>query len=495
MSAQRDTVIIRYAGELALRQSARRSRLGEGYHRLCRGIELGLRQRGVSFSLRSEFSHLVLRVDAVEEALEVLAKTFGIASYAQVEEEVVSQREAILEAAPKMIPHVKDKRFAVRARRVGGVDFKTPEIEKAVGELLAPYGKVDLMNPEKIIFVETINERTYLFSEKRSGPRGLPLNPKERCLVLISGGFDSAVAAWKMIKRGVACDYLFCNMGGKFHERQALQVVKVLHDLWSAGRESAFFSVDFLPVIEALRKGFGGSYRQVLLKRVMCRVAEKMAFALGSQAIVTGDSLGQVTSQSLQNLKVIDLATTLPLFRPLLGEDKQEIIALANKVGTGLLSEKVVELCGIGKGQPVINAKYKRVLELERDWPQDLEEEIYRSRMKILLQQVDAASLRQPYLFVDQIYPQAKVMDCQEEQWQRAWSFPGAVLTSFDRLSRDYWTLSKDGVYILYCTFGSKTPYLVEMMQQSGYEAYAFNGGVKALKKICQKRKEKENSF
>ena len=483
MSAKKDTIIIRYAGEFALRQSGRRQRgRGETCIRLIKGIELGLSQRGLNFSLHPIFSHLVLSVEGAHEAMEVLSRTFGISSYSLVEAVVESRVDAMVEAAKGMIPGIQNKRFSVRARRVGGGKFKTPEIEQLVGGVLSPYGKVDLDHPERVVFVEIINQETYFFSEKKSGPGGLPLNPKERCLVLISGGFDSPVAAWKMMKRGVACDYLFCNMGGKSHERQALQVVKVLHDLWSSGRESAFFSVNFHPVIHTLKETFGESYRQVLLKRVMCRVAEKVAISLRSRAIVTGDSLGQVTSQSLQNIKVIDSSTTFPIFRPLLGEDKQEIIALANRIGTGPLSEKVVELCGISKGQPVVNAKYGRVLELEKHWPFSLEEEVYRSHTKIPLQQVDATSLRMPYLFVDRIHPGAKVIDCQEEPWQRVWSFPGAILTSFEQLSRDYRMLKKDEVYILYCTFGSKTPYLVELMQQSGYEAYAFNGGVKALK-------------
>ena len=230
----------------------------------------------------------------------------------------------------------------MRAKRTGGANFKTPDVERAVGRILAFHGKVDLTNPEKVVYIETVNRKTYIFGEKIVGQSGLPFNHRERCLVLISGGFDSAVAAWQMMKRGVACDYLFCNMGGRFHNRQTLQVATVLNELWGRGLRSSFLTVDFHPAINSIKEHIANSYRQVILKRVMYRIAEKVAISLNSKAIVAGDSMGQVTSQSLQNIRVIDQATTFPVFRPLIGQNKEEIIAQSYAIGTGMLSEKVV---------------------------------------------------------------------------------------------------------------------------------------------------------
>ena len=475
------TLIIRYAGEMALRKSGHLQRFTS---RLMNRIHHNLDRRGIQFTMKQAFSHLMLSVDQKELTLNILSRIFGIGSYSVVERTVDSELGAIVEGAKDFIPFIQGKRFAVRAKRMGGASFKTPEVEKTVGSVLSSYGKVDLGNPERTLYVETINKRTHFFCEKIEGPGGLPLNQRERCLVLLSGGFDSAVAAWKILKRGVACDYLFCNMGGASHERQTLQVAKVLNDLWASGSQSSFISVNFHPAITAIKEHIKLSYRQVILKRVMYRLAEKVAILLRSRGLVTGDSLGQVTSQSLQNIKVIDQSTTFPVLRPLVGEDKREIMDKAYHIGTGILSEKVVELCGITKGQPVVNSKYSQVLALEKSLDEGLEEDIYRSHKRLDLEMVDKDSLRWPYLLTDRLDPEATIIDCQETHFKRRWSVPGALHIPFDELLKSYPSLDKREKYILYCTFGSKAPYAAELMQQSGREAYAFKGGIKQVKKV-----------
>ena len=476
------TLMIRYAGEMALRKSGHLQRFTR---RLMNCIRHNLDRRGIQFTIKQAFSHLVLSVDQKELTLSILSRIFGIGSYSVVERTVNSELGAIVEAAKDFIPFIQGKRFAVRAKRMGGASFKTPEVEKTVGSVLSSYGKVDLGNPERTLYVEIINKQTHLFCEKIDGPGGLPLNHRERCLVLLSGGFDSAVAAWKILKRGVACDYLFCNMGGRFHERQTLQVAKVLNDLWASGSQSSLISVNFHPAIMAIKEHIElPSYRQVILKRVMYRLAEKVAILLRSKGLVTGDSLGQVTSQSLQNIKVIDQSTAFPVLRPLVGEDKREIMDKAYQIGTGMLSEKVVELCGITKGQPVVNSKYRQVLALEKFLDEGLEENLYRSHKRLDLEMVDKDSLRWPYLLTDCLDPEATIIDCQETHFKRHWSIPGALHIPFDQLLKSYSSLDKKEKYILYCTFGSKALYAAELMQQSGREAYAFKGGVKHVKKV-----------
>ena len=476
------TIIVRYGGEMAIKRSGHFQQFAT---RLMGHIRHNLQRRGIGLTLKQTFSHLVLAVDQKRQALSVLSKIFGIGSFSPVELTVPSELDAIIKASAKMVPFIEGKRFAVRAKRTGVVHFKTPDVEKAVGEVLATYGKVDLENPEQTVYVETINQQTYLFCERISGPGGFPLNQRERCLVLISGGFDSAVAAWQIMKRGVACDYLFCNMGGKFHERQALQVAKILNDLWANGFQSTFYSLDFHAVIAAIKEHIPNSYRQVMLKRVMYQVAQKVADRFNNRAIVTGESLGQVTSQSLQNIKAIDQACSLPVFRPLIGQNKEEVINQAYFIGTGLLSEKVVELCGITKGQPVVNAKYQRVLTMAENLNQkfDLHEYIDSHCRQIDLNQVDKHRLQSAYLFTDHFDPQAKIIDCQEPERQKLWSVPNSLHIPFEQLCKSYQSLDKAQKYILYCTFGSKTPYIAEIMQQSGHEAYAFRGGVQKVKR------------
>ena len=252
----------------------------------------------------------------------------------------------------------------------------------------------------------------------------------------------------------------FSIWGAGFTSGKALQVAKVLNDLWAAGSRAAFLSVDFHLAIAALKRQVASSYRQVVLKRVMYRVAEQLASRLESKVLVAGDSIGQVTSQSLQNIKVIDEATALPVFRPLIGQDKEEIIRAARHIGTALLSEKVVELCGISRGQPVVNAKHRKVLAMERALAEgeDFERKICEDYHRIDLDGVNGNSLRSPYLFADDFDPEAQVVDCQEEVRWRLWSVPHALHIPYDQLLQNYRSLDKSQKYILYCTYGSQTP-------------------------------------
>ena len=148
-------------------------------------------------------------------------------------------------------------------------------------------------------------------------------------VALLSGGFDSAVSSWLMLKRGVEIEYVFCNLAGESYERSVVQVAKVLADDWSYGTRPRLHAIDFGPVLDELRTHSQPKYWQLVLKRLMYRAAEAVAREVRSAAIVTGEALGQVSSQTLANLAAIDPATGLVVFRPLLGFDKSEIIAIA----------------------------------------------------------------------------------------------------------------------------------------------------------------------
>ncbi|MEJ2185682.1 MAG: THUMP domain-containing protein, partial [Gemmatimonadota bacterium] len=222
------------------------------------------------------------------------------------------------------------------------------------GAALLPHSAgVDLDHPDLVVRVEVRDDRAYLFGDRIDGAGGLPLGVEGRALGLISGGYDSAVAAWLLLKRGVNLDYVFCNLGGDAYERAVVQVAKVLADDWSYGSRPRLHVVDFGAPVDELRAKVKQSYWQVVLKRLMYRAASWIGEELGSGAIVTGEAMGQVSSQTLTNLRAIEPASSLPVFRPLLGFDKNEIIERAQHVGTAGLSEQVKEYCAIAPGRPV----------------------------------------------------------------------------------------------------------------------------------------------
>ena len=163
----------------------------------------------------------------------------------------------------------------MRARRSGDrskVPLRSKDVEIDLGTaLLAHARKVDLDHPEVTASVEIQPREAYFFRDRVRGPYGLPLGTESRALSLVSGGFDSAVASWMMLRRGVGLDYVFFNLGGTAHELGALRVMKVIAAQWSHGDRPRLHSIDFRPVVLALQEAVTPRYWQVVLKRLMLR--------------------------------------------------------------------------------------------------------------------------------------------------------------------------------------------------------------------------------
>src|SRR5262249_26563879 len=151
--------------------------------------------------------------------------------------------------------------------------------------------------------------------------RGLPIGSEGRAVALVSGGFDSAVAAWLMLRRGVALDYVFCRLGGPTHQYGALRVLQGLGERWSYRDTARVHVVPFEPVVDQIRAATRPALWQLVLKRLMYRTACAVARERHGQAIITGEALGQVSSQTLRNLRALDGRLPLPILRPLVGID------------------------------------------------------------------------------------------------------------------------------------------------------------------------------
>ncbi|PIE23548.1 MAG: tRNA 4-thiouridine(8) synthase ThiI [Planctomycetota bacterium] len=222
----------------------------------------------------------------------------------------------------------QDKRFAQRSQELA------PELGALLLESF-PVLRVDLHQPELELGVEIRSEGSFLFVERIPGPGGLPVGSSGRVLVLLSGGIDSPVAAWQMMKRGCTCDFVHFD-GRPFTGPAAAEKVRALAERlrrWQ-GRSRLHF-VPFSPLQLAIRDSGREDYRTLLYRRSMLRIAEQIALEQGHEALVTGDSLGQVASQTLSNLRTVDAALSeLPVLRPLLSFDKEETIAFARRIGS-----------------------------------------------------------------------------------------------------------------------------------------------------------------
>jgi tRNA uracil 4-sulfurtransferase len=186
-----------------------------------------------------------------------LARVFGISSYSPIDAVVPAVMGDILDAGERVFSErVRGRTFAVRARRAGRHPFSSHDVQVELGaRLLSASAGVDLGDPEVAVHVEVRDDRAFLYSERVPGAGGLPLGVEGRAITLLSGGYDSAVAAWLMLKRGVAQEYVFCNLGGDAYERAVVQVGKVLADDWSYGTRPRLHVVDFAEPLQALREG------------------------------------------------------------------------------------------------------------------------------------------------------------------------------------------------------------------------------------------------
>lgn len=477
--------LVRVAGEIATKARRTRRRF-QG--RLAENIREALRTSGVECDVSDCWSHLLVHTTQPAPPERVTA-VFGVSSVSPIEARVAADLDEIVDVGERLFSErVRSRTFAVRCKRSGRHAFGSRDVQVRLGAALNAYGSVDLTKPEVTVFVELVDGEALLHSVRLKGVGGLPLGVQGRAVCLISGGFDSAVAAWHMLKRGIALDYVFCNLGGDAYERAVVSVAKVLCDEWSAGYRPKMHVIDFARPMAALKEAVTSRYWQVVLKRLMYRAAEMVANETGAQAIVTGESVGQVSSQTLGNLRAIEQSVSLPVLRPLVGLDKEEIINKAKSIGTAVLSARVREYCAIVPNKPVTNARPAAARDEENRVDLDVLREAVAARRTLDLSSLTDADLVAPYLFTEAVPEDAVVLDCRDSHHYAAWHHPGARRVSAEDLARDYRDLEKAATYVLYCSYGVQSAYLAELMQRDGYEAYSFKGGVKGLRSYMEGR-------
>ncbi|MDI3339290.1 MAG: tRNA uracil 4-sulfurtransferase ThiI [Sphaerobacter sp.] len=302
--------------------------------------------RGVPYAdlkLRSGRALISLK-DVAEwsQVRERLSHVFGVANYSLTVESGLSLDEireavgALLEAEGPPVGS-----FRVRAKRSNKeYPLISPEIERAIGADIQQRtgAPVDLRQPDQTYRVEILHDGAYVSSETIPGPGGLPVGVSGRVVVLMSGGYDSPVAAYRMMKRGCEVTLVHCHAYPFVRSTSIEKVVELAQHL---GRHQPGMRLTIVPIGQAQRQIAIASepeIRVVLYRRLMMRIAEAIALQEGAGAIVTGESLGQVSSQTLDNLRAIGAAVELPILRPLIGFDKDEIMAEAERIGTAPIS-------------------------------------------------------------------------------------------------------------------------------------------------------------
>lgn len=355
-----DVVLVRY-GEITLKDSWTR----QNWERiLASNIAFSLHKAGVEHKvIRGEGRIFVHTTDV--RASEIAARVFGVVSTSPART-VSSDLEEMSQLAVEIALQSKPATFAIRPRRTG-VSISSEQIGRTVGEAVrqATGASVDLDEPELEIFVEARRDGTYVFTEVVKGLGGLPLGSQGKVLVLISGGIDSPVAAWMMMKRG--CPVTLLHFDSRPYAdaiNQSIRCAEVLSE-WTSGRKIDFITIPIQKGIEKIQAHYPRA-TCILCRRLMYRIAAEVMEKEGAQGIVTGYSMGQVASQTAENILAEQAAIGVPVFHPLIAMDKSEIIDLARKIGTyGVTLE--TKSCTAVPNKPMTRAKKDEILLAEED--------------------------------------------------------------------------------------------------------------------------------
>jgi thiamine biosynthesis protein ThiI len=269
-----------------------------------------------------------------------LSRTFGLANFA-LARSVPLDIEAIVAGILRDLPAQDVTSFRVTARRADKrFALPSPEIERLVGRHVqnARGWTVDLTRPAMIIWIEIVPGQAFYHFGKIRGAGGLPVGTSGRVAVLLSGGIDSPVAAWRMMRRG--CQATFVHFHSypflsRTSQEKARELAQVLTQYQLRSR---LYLVPFGELQREITLSVPGPLRVVIYRRMMLRIAERIARSVRAQALVTGEVVGQVASQTLDNLTVIESAAGMPILRPLVGFDKEEITAEAQRLGTYSIS-------------------------------------------------------------------------------------------------------------------------------------------------------------
>lgn len=484
MQAPNSSILLRFSGELTTKGKVTRKHFEE---RLFHNLREALASVDVRCKITRHRERFIIAGGGLEAA-QAVSQVFGVQSVALSERSDAPHLDAVVkEGTRRFAKAVAGRRFAVRARRVGG-RTRTPisgqAVERALGEALLVHAeRVDLDHPEITARLELLGDSAYWITREIPGPAGLPLGVEGRALALLSGGFDSAVAAWQLMRRGVRLDFLVCLLGGEEHLRAVFRVAKHLATHWCHGAMPKLIVVDFEDVAKEIRDRIDPRYWQVVLKREMVRAATRAAHATRAEGLVMGDALGQVSSQTLTNIDTVSRATSLPILRPLVGSNKDEILRAAEHIGTATLSAGVEEYCAMATRRPATAARERDVVGAEAHLNPAVLENAVTHRALFDLRLVELQKKTEPELAVASLPAGATAIDLRDKNAYENWHLPDALHLDFDRAVVAYPSFDRERVYLLYCEIGLMSAHLAHLMRSAGFRVAHLSGGARTARR------------
>ncbi len=510
--------LIRLSSDLTIKSDQVRAQfLG----RLFRNIHNRLSQKDIQGTCRVEKRWSRIYVEAEDPNIAVvLSQIFGVHGVQEILAEVPAVEEGISNAVcQRYTSMIVGKTFAVRVRRTGTHPFTSEGLERSLGAALMEKvramddktgTKVSLNHPEVVVSVEVRGDLAMLLGPETSGPRGLPIGVGGRALALVSGGFDSMVAAWMAHKRGLELDFVTFNMGGAGTEGLLVANLADFCRRWSTGSRSRLVIVDFSEVVGELRRSVRPSLGQVILKRMFYRAAQEVAHGLDIQTLITGENIGQVSSQTLQNLYATEMVFDEPsklersllgqeskgcrprpmVLRPLIMAEKDDIIAQSRSIGVYEGAVKVPELCQIFKDRPSTQVASHRAATGEGDFDFGILGRALQQAKTVVLKSLtddELAMWTSHYNFdlrVSSWRGYDILIDMRSEDLYQKAHLPKAINLAAHRLEFGGVALDQEKSLLLYCEHGLESALIAQSLRQKGLKAFSLNGGFASVKDV-----------
>ena len=473
--------IIKLFPEITIKSAPVRKRFIKQLRRNIRSI-LKRVDESVDVSGTWDFIEVTTRSDdaiLIAETGDLLSHIPGIAYWLQVVDYPLIDLDDVLEKA--LEAHTRElagKTFRVRCQRSGNHDFKSVDLERHVGgglNVKTEAKGVDLNNPDVTVRIDVKHNRFFMTQKRGEGLGGYPLGSQEPVMSLISGGFDSTVSSFLTIKRGIRTHFCFFNLGGHAHELAVKEVAYYLWNRFGSSHRVRFVTVPFEGVVEEILTKVDNSQMGVILKRMMLRAASKVGEEMAMSALVTGEAVGQVSSQTLTNLKVIDSVTDSLVLRPLIAMDKQDIINTSIKIGTEEFARNIPEYCAVISKNPTTLAKEEKIAAEEARFDFAVLDEAITTRREVSIHDIIADDLtREEVEVVHETAEDDIIIDIRHptEEEIKPFALPGheVVKVPFYQLRTKFPELDKDKHYLLYCEKGVMSQLHAMHLKDEGHQ-------------------------
>jgi len=355
--------------------------------RLLTNLSSLLKKKEIQFTLFILRERVFVEVKDFEGASAVLKNLFGISWYARA----ILLEGAVLEDIDNFVRQNykewirKEESFALRLKRGSFAEKSTIEATEIIAKNIDR--KVDLDNPEKEIFIEARKQGWFVYFEKEKGAGGLPVGSQGKALSLISGGIDSPVSSILIAKRGVENTWVHFHSFPLVSDASIVKTRQLAEIFLKYQPKLKVYFIPFSEIQKKIKTNILAKYRVLLYRKTMLKIAQAIAEKENCQALITGESLGQVSSQTLPNLRITNEVSKIPILRPLIGADKEEIINLAKQMGTFEISVQPHEDCCtlfISKHQTAAgNIEVVRKLEKDLDLDKLIKKAIEKSEIEL----------------------------------------------------------------------------------------------------------------